>query len=161
MIEEVKAPEIYDTNGKVVIFCAGSIEQGTATKWSQQVVELFQEDGNNYLLLNPRRDKWDSSLKQDINNYTFREQVEWELDGLYKAKYIIMYLEPDTKSPISLLELGLHANSGKLLVCCPEGFWRKGNVDIVCARYGIKMFKNLKYIVAHIQLTEALNKKNK
>ena len=22
-------------------------------------------------------------------------------------------------------------------MCCPEGFWRKGNVDIVCERFGI------------------------
>lgn len=51
-----------------------------------------------------------------------------------------MYFDPSTKSPISLLELGiLTANPEKVLVCCPEGFWRKGNVDVVCQRYGIQM----------------------
>lgn len=49
-----------------------------------------------------------------------------------------MYFDPSTKSPISLLELGiLTANPNKLLVCCPEGFWRKGNVDVVCRKYNI------------------------
>jgi hypothetical protein len=53
-----------------------------------------------------------------------------------------MYFSPETKSPISLLELGLYANSGKLVVYCPEGFWRKGNVDIVCEKYFIPNFDN-------------------
>jgi hypothetical protein len=37
----------------------------------------------------------------------------------------------------------LFARSGKLLVCCPEGFWRKGNVEIVCARYGVPLVGEL------------------
>jgi hypothetical protein len=48
-----------------------------------------------------------------------------------------MYFDENTKSPISLLELGLYASSGKMIVYCPEGFWRKGNVDIVAQRYDI------------------------
>jgi len=31
----------------------------------------------------------------------------------------------------------------KLSVVCEEGFWRKGNVDIVCHRYNIDQFENL------------------
>jgi len=76
--------------------------------------------------------------------------VNWELDALEKADYIIMFLEKNSKSPISLLELGLFADSGKLLVCCEEGFWRKGNVDIVCQRKGIKMFENLERIINYV-----------
>jgi hypothetical protein len=41
-----------------------------------------------------------------------------------------MYLAPGTQSPVSLLELGLCARSGKLKVGCPEGFWRRGNVKV-------------------------------
>lgn len=40
-----------------------------------------------------------------------------------------------------MMELGLFANSGKLMVCCEDGFWRKGNVDIVCKRKGIDQYK--------------------
>jgi hypothetical protein len=54
-----------------------------------------------------------------------------------------MYFHPETKAPISLLELGLHAASGKIIVVCPDGFWRKGNVEIVCTRYNIPMFNSL------------------
>jgi len=59
------------------------------------------------------------------------------------ADKILMYFDPKTKSPISLLELGLFANSNKLIVVCPKGFWRKGNVDIVCRRYEIEQAETI------------------
>jgi hypothetical protein len=78
-------------------------------------------------------------LAQSIDEPMFREQVEWELDGLERADLIAMWFAPQTKSPITLLELGLTARSGRLLVGCPDGFWRKGNVEVVCARYGVPL----------------------
>jgi hypothetical protein len=68
-----------------------------------------------------------------------------------RADLIALYLSPGTKSPISLLELGLYASSGKLVVCCPEGFWRKGNVDIVCKRYGAWQVDTLSELVGFIR----------
>jgi hypothetical protein len=62
-----------------------------------------------------------------------------------------MYFSPDTKSPISLLEFGKFAESGKMLVCCPTGFWKKGNVDIVCERYGIPLYEDLNKLVDDIR----------
>lgn len=55
------------------------------------------------------------------------------------AQVIFMYFDPATKSPISLLELGLHAADGKMIVCCPQGFWRRGNVKMVCERFDIPL----------------------
>jgi hypothetical protein len=62
-----------------------------------------------------------------------------------------MYFDPNTKSPISLLELGLFASSKKLIVCCPDGFWRKGNVRIVCELYNIPLFNDYDQWMAAIQ----------
>lgn len=120
---------------KFKIFLAGSIEMDTATDWQQKITEILSNF--DMVILNPRRDDWDSSWKQSINDKNFRGQVEWELDNLDSADVILMYFDPKTKSPISLLELGLYANDDKLIVYCPEGFWRKGNVDIVCHKYNI------------------------
>lgn len=53
------------------------------------------------------------------------------------ADLIVMYFDPNTKAPITLLELGLF-HQKNLLVLCPEGYWRKGNVDIVCKLHGIR-----------------------
>jgi hypothetical protein len=136
---EVKAPASYDRYRRS-IFLAGSIEMGKADNWQARVIKSLQ--GQEILVLNPRRDDWDSSWNQSIADPQFREQVEWELRAMEDATHILMYFDPSTKSPISLLELGLHAKSGKLIVCCPDGFWRKGNVEIVCKRYGVTMVDN-------------------
>jgi hypothetical protein len=93
------------------------------------------------VIFNPRRDKWDGDLKQDISNADFKEQVDWEMELLIKADVITLYLQPGTISPISLLELGLHANTGKMVVCCPSGYHRRGNVQIVCHRHGIPLME--------------------
>jgi hypothetical protein len=123
------------------IFLAGSIELGSAGNWQRFLEEKLS--GTDVILFNPRRDDWDSSWIQSKTDPKFREQVEWELEAMERANLIAMYFEPATKSPVSLLELGLFARSGKVLVCCPEGFWRKGNVDMVCARYGVKQVEAL------------------
>lgn len=127
------------------IFLAGSIDMGSAIDWQAEIErQLANAD---LLLLNPRRDAWDSSWAQTIENPLFRGQVEWELDGLACADLIVIYFAPQTQAPISLLELGLFASSGKVVVCCPEGFWRKGNVDIICARYQIPQVASLDELI--------------
>ena len=110
-------------------------------------------DVSNLVILNPRRDGWDGSWEQRADNPQFFEQVSWELDMLDAADIVVMYLAPDTKSPISLLELGLYARSGKLKVCCPTGFWRRGNVEMVCKRYQIPLFENLDALIADLRAT--------
>lgn len=138
----IKAPEkIPENSAKPTVFLAGSIEMGTAEPWQNEVAEALSE--KDIMILNPRRDDWDASWVQRIDNPEFYTQVNWELDAQDAADVIALYFEPSTKSPISLLELGLYAASGKLIVCCPEGFWRKGNVDIVCQRYGIPVYTNI------------------
>lgn len=98
--------------------------------------------------LNPRRKNWDASWKESVENPQFKEQVNWELNALELADWIIFYFDKATKSPITLLELGLFATSKKLMVCCPEGYWKKGNVDIVCQRNQIPQVDNLKALIA-------------
>lgn len=114
---------------------------GKAVDWQTELTNDLSD--RDITILNPRRDDWDSSWEQTIKNEQFRTQVRWELTALEQADIVVMYFDPATKSPISLLELGLFAKTGKLLVCCPEGFWRKGNVDIVCEMYGITQVKTL------------------
>lgn len=138
------------------VFLAGSIEMNTAIDWQARVEELI--DGYELNVFNPRRDDWDSSWKQNASEPNFVGQVTWELDALDLADYIIMYFDPATKSPISLLELGLYAMSGRLRVVCPEPFWRKGNVDIVCRRYGIKQFDTILDAVSDIIYNENIRR---
>lgn len=85
---------------------------------------------------------------QSIHNPQFREQVEWELDAQERATVIAMYFDSQTQAPITLLELGLFARSGKVIVCCPPGYWRRGNVEIVCARHHLPMVDDLPGLIA-------------
>ena len=152
---EIKAPNKIPETNDVKVFLAGSIEMGVAEKWQDEVVERLKNE--NVLILNPRRDDWDDTWVQSKDNPKFREQVEWELNALAKSDYIILYFDPNTKSPISLLEEGLYAKSGRLLVVCPEGFWRKGNVDIMSEKYGFPEFKSLDELLEHF--VSLINKK--
>lgn len=71
----------------------------------------------------------------------FVAQVEWEMDHGKLADVIVIYFVPGTQAPISLLELGTYAalyGGEKVVVCCPEGFWKRGNVRIVCGRFGVQ-----------------------
>ncbi len=147
----IKSP--YPISGiehKFSVFLAGSIEMGAAENW-QERIERELHGMENICILNPRRDDWDSSWKQEIEDPQFNEQVNWELNAMERADLIVFYFSPETKSPVSMLELGLFARSGKILVCCPEGFWRKGNVDIVCERYGVRQIKSIETIIDYIK----------
>ena len=144
---EIKAPTLYGTDfpARPTIFLAGSIEMGAAVDWQKDFAEFLAEE--ECLLLNPRRDEWDPSWEQDITNDKYVEQVMWELRAMEDADLIVMYFAPSTKSPITLLELGLNAREDKpLLVCCPDEFWRKGNVEIVCGRYDVPMLPTLEHL---------------
>ena len=123
------------------VFLAGSIEMGKAEMWQAKFEQALAD--LSITILNPRREEWDASWEQSITNPLFREQVEWELDGLERADVVAMYFEPTTQSPITLLELGLIARSQKSIVCCPQGFWRRGNVEVICARFQIPLVPDL------------------
>ena len=141
--QEVDMTKYPKLNGAPQIFLAGSIEMGKAVDWQHTVYNKVVDSKERAILYNPRRDDWDSSWKQSIDNPQFNAQVSWELDKLDISDIIFLYFSPGTKSPISLLELGLHAKDNKLIVCCPEGFWRKGNVEMVCDRYAIELHTDL------------------
>lgn len=142
---------------KKKVFLAGSIEMGAAEEWQETIIKHLKLLGSleDLVIFNPRRKNWDANWVQSINNPEFNEQVTWEMDQLDKADLIFFNFCKDTKSPISLLELGLMAHystpkafmhfqlkAKEIIVCCPDGFWRKGNVEMVCARYNLKLYNH-------------------
>jgi len=144
----IQAP--HSTAGTTnTVFLAGSIEMGKAIKWQDEIIEKCKD--TDITFFNPRRDDWDDSWEQSITNEKFRKQVEWELRSLNKANKIVMYFDKDSLSPITLLELGLHARADNLCVCCPDGYWRKGNVEIICEKYHIPMVETIDELVTFIK----------
>jgi len=131
------------------IFLAGSIDNGTAEHWQNQFIAAC--DNELIVFLNPRRQTWPTAAEQRADNAVFREQVAWELQALERANIVAMYFAPESKAPISLLELGLWARSGKLIIACPDGYWRKGNVEMVCARYHVPLVDSLAELIREVR----------
>lgn len=147
MAKVIYAPNELD-NSKFTIFLAGSIDMGKAKDWQKEIEDKLKDE--DVILFNPRRGDWDSSWVQSITNPEFREQVEWELNSMDKADMIIYYFDDKGMSPITLMELGLHKDDN-IVVCCPEEYERKGNVDVVCNKYDIKQVDDIDGLVKEIK----------
>jgi len=132
------------------VFLAGSIDLGKTADWQSELAASLSDCSGT--LLNPRRPQWDASWRADADFAPFREQVEWELAGMEAAGLIAFYFAPQSQAPVTLLELGLAARERKAVVCCPPGFWRKGNVDVVCARYQVPMVPALEDLTMAIRV---------
>jgi hypothetical protein len=161
-MKEIQAPfpVVGHYNSLPKIFLAGSIEMGTAEKWQDR----FCKDLADYdvVVLNPRRDDWDSSWVQSINDSQFFRQVTWEQDWMEEADIVVFFFDPQTKAPITLMELGITlgrlnqngvSNQQTVLVCCPDDYWRKGNVDIMCHRAAVPMTTSYQSLLGMLKTT--------
>lgn len=127
-------PDLPDFKSGPYYFLAGSIDMGKAENWQSRVAgDLKFFDGT---ILNPRRADFDPDLRQSPDEPKFLEQVEWELTCLENCDGIFLYLDPKGKAPVTMLELGKFHDK-ITAVCCPKGFWREGNIEIFCTRYGV------------------------
>lgn len=132
------APSRPPFEGDQVIFLAGTT---TAPDWREPLITSLSHAP--ITIINPLRQDWDSSWIEDEAMGPFREQVQWELDMQEKADLMVIYFGPNTDAPVSLLELGLCARSGKALVVCDPGYRKRGNVQIICGRYGVQLVNGL------------------
>lgn len=137
----IRYPRVGAT--KPSVFLAGSIEMGVAEDWQKKAIDALKKRTS--VIYNPRRADWDASWEQSIDSPNFNAQVHWELDMIEQADAVLFHFDPATKSPITLMELGYVASSKPtdVMVSCPAGFWRRGNVEIMCERTGIAFFENL------------------
>lgn len=155
MVNVFKPTGIPPETNRLKIFLAGSIEMGKAVDWQTEIANILEY--HDIDLYNPRRDDWDSSWEQDPTIGTkFEEQVSWEQDRIHESDVCVFFFDGDTKSPITLLELGVALASGiPCLIMCPENFWRYGNVCVTARRYEnaglwnnkVKFFEALKNVV--------------
>ncbi|WP_442802172.1 nucleoside 2-deoxyribosyltransferase domain-containing protein [Sphingobium sp. CR2-8] len=137
------------THDRARLFLGGSIDMGKASDWQRDMIAALAAE--RVTILNPRRPDWNPAWKPEASDPNFRSQVEWELAALDSADIIILYFAPGSQSPVSLLEMGLHARSGKLVIFCPDGYWRKGNVDITAERYGAKQLSSFRALMVEVR----------
>jgi hypothetical protein len=150
--KEFQAPQQYDLNEhESSVFLAGTIEMNKATRWQAKMVKELED--LDVAILNPRRDDWNSGWVQRESDPNFAEQVTWEMDGLDAVDVIALYFEAGTLSPICLMEMGIYAyhSPEKLVVCCPEGYWRVGNVEVLAHRKEVKLVDTYEEMVSEVR----------
>lgn len=122
---------------------------GAAVQWQQRLADHLCDLP--ITITNPRRGTWDPNVNAKREDAAFFNQVEWELDALTTADVICYFFDCATVSPVTLMELGLWAHSGKIIVCCDQRYWRQGNVEIVCERYNIPYVSSFKQLVPAVR----------
>jgi DNA-binding ferritin-like protein len=159
-MQEFKPLNDIVLSNQISVFLAGSIEMGKAELWQDKVAKALK-DYNNLVLFNPRRDDWDSSWVNDPAEGTqFNQQVSWELSHIIASDMVIFYLDPNTQSPISLMELGLCVGMSKnCIVCCSDKFWKYGNVVMTCNLKGVPVVSTLDELISELK-TFIENKQN-
>lgn len=121
------------------VFLAGTIDNGDSLNWQNKtIIELMNLGINDIEIYNPRREHWNPNPSKE----EMECQIKWEQEYLDKADFIAMVLLDDSKSPISLLELGLYAKSNKLIVFCTPDFYRWDNVRLTCEKYNIQLVES-------------------
>lgn len=130
--------EPTSTKGGITVFLAGTIDMGASENWQEKAAGLFRKKKGTFILYNPRQAEWHPEREGEMEY-----QVNWELEHLEKAEWILMNFLPESQSPVTLLEMGLHARSRKLLVVCSPGYFRYDNVRITCKKYGIPLYPTI------------------
>ena len=114
------------------VFLAGTIDNDDSYNWQEQLMTRCKD--LDITFYTPRRKIWPANTSQ------IEYQIKWEQEHLDSADIIIMCLLDGSKSPISLLELGLYAQSKKLIVFCNPAFYRYTNVKLTCQKYNIPLY---------------------
>lgn len=125
-------------DNSIKIFLAGTIDKDKGSEdWQHQVCDIITKTTDNkynITIYNPRRYEF-----PDDDSSSVKTQIKWEHKHLDDADLIIMNLLEDSQSPISLMEIGMYANTGKMHVFCKPKFWRYDNVAMVCKKYNIPL----------------------
>ena len=137
------------------LFIAGTIDGGESINHQQAIIDELNscDTVHPIMIYNPRREDWtDGDSHEEID-----KQINWELYHLERADLIIMNILGNSKSPISLMEIGLFAKENKLIVFCNPNFYRFDNVRIVCKRYNVPLYETNDILVIKNKILEYAN----
>ncbi|KAG9234363.1 hypothetical protein BJ875DRAFT_484282 [Amylocarpus encephaloides] len=133
----IHAPSGEPAHGTKSVFLAGTTTAVEEVDWRERLAASLAE--HPITIFNPRRADWDHTWREDIAFAPYREQVLWELDKQAEADLVVIYFHPATMAPVGLLEFGLLAQiPGKVVAVAPVGYSKRGNVQIVCQKFGIE-----------------------
>ncbi|KAK7183820.1 hypothetical protein PSPO01_10156 [Paraphaeosphaeria sporulosa] len=139
-------PPAYPTLTKPSLILFGTIEASPTSNWATDLADHVSDLP--IQILNPRRDDWDSSWVELPSCAPWKEQVDWEMHHPAKVSLIVVCFKAGSLCPISLMELGMYAAlyGEKMVVCCEEGFWKRGNVELVCKKFGVEVVRTVGHL---------------
>jgi hypothetical protein len=140
----IECPEFYDGKGKS-LFLGGGISN--CGDWQKEMVELLKD--TNLVLINPRRESFDTS-KKNIEE----EQISWEFSHLDKSDAVLFWFPQETLCPITLYELGKMSKTNKnIFIGIDKKYARKNDVVIQTKllRPEIKIVYSLKELAEQIK----------
>jgi hypothetical protein len=164
-IETIVAPkQRYGNTDNIRVFLGGTIDMGASRDWQKELqiyaYDRFEPEHQNITFYNPRRPEPFDGL-QSIENDKFTGQVHWEFDHIDECQVMIIYLVGGSLSPISLLEFGYYLGKlsadkkfweeQRLLIACEPGFWRKGNIEVLCDRFAIPLADDIEQIAVWLE----------
>jgi Nucleoside 2-deoxyribosyltransferase like len=108
------------------VFLAGGISN--CPNWQEILIShiKFAFSGkDNLVILNPRRDDFDVSKKEETT-----KQIKWEHEALEQAGTILFWFPKDTLCPITLFELGNYLEKKKnIIIGVDPKYARKYDVE--------------------------------
>ncbi len=139
------------------VFLAGTIDLGNSVDWQSEVIGRLRTADVGCNVYNPRRVVFDSFAAE------VEYQIEWELRRLDRADVKFFYIAGNSKSPITLMELGMALKDkshpatmcSHVIVVCPPEFYRYQNVEITCRYHGVTIHHDMDDGVA--ELIDCLN----
>ena len=127
------------------VFLAGGIS--SCPDWHAQMLELLRD--TDWLVLNPRREDFDSS-----DAGMAQAQIVWEYRHLRLAGAIAFWFPPQTLCPITLYELGAWSMTDKpLFVGVDPQYKRRADVIIQTqlARPGVRVADSLEGLAEQLR----------
>ncbi|WP_298900513.1 nucleoside 2-deoxyribosyltransferase domain-containing protein [uncultured Psychroserpens sp.] len=120
-------------------FLAGSIDYNASNPWRESLIKKAKASIH---FFDPTRRDHDSLSHAEMQNH-----IHWELEALELSDTIVLHFLRTAKSPISLVELGLYARSGKLIVVCPNTFYQRRYIEVLCKKYSIVLCNSLNEVI--------------
>jgi hypothetical protein len=124
---EIKAQSKENPRDVTTLFLAGGISN--CPNWQADVVKALAN--TEYIILNPRQDRWIGSQALDTKIAYQEElkQVTWEYKRITKAYSVLFWFPKDTVCPITLFELGSRLEGQQnLFIGCDPDYEKRRNI---------------------------------
>lgn len=128
-LSKITPPSLFVPTTGLKIFLAGSICNGNAPNWQNDVSTYIEQTWieEEITIYNPRRDE---EFVPEMES----GHAAWTMSMISLSDYILLHLTGNTGSPISTLELGMFIDDPRLFLSINDDYVRK---EVVLYHYNV------------------------